>query len=131
MLARRMPGLCPVCGGAMEVTRLHCPECETTIEGRFEMCKFCQLSDDMRDFVEVFIRSRGNIKEVERALGISYPTVRGRLDAVIKALGYAVDSADTDAADAEERPDRRREVLDALSRGDISAQEAAVRLRQG
>jgi hypothetical protein len=113
----------------MEVTRLHCPACDTTIEGRFAMCKFCQLSEEMQDFVAIFIRSRGNIKEVERVLGISYPTVRGRLDAVIRALGYTVDGP----VEPEEpvRPDRRREVLDALGRGEITAQEAASRLRRG
>lgn len=144
-MANRMPGRCPVCGETMEITTLHCHSCDTTISGHFATCKFCELSEEMQDFVGTFIRSRGNIKEVERALGISYPTVRGRLDAVIKALGYAVE------ADVEESvepvsaplqaqpqvgatpavsPERRREILAALSRGEISAQEAAARLRQ-
>lgn len=125
-MRRRMPGRCPVCGETMDVTRLHCPTCDTALEGRFETCRFCQLSDEMRDFVETFIKSRGNIKEVERALGVSYPTVRGRLDAVIKALGYAVDAAVPD----EDRGERRREILELLSKGEIGAQEAANRLRQ-
>lgn len=111
----------------MEVTRLYCPTCDTAIEGRFDICKFCQLTDEMRDFVEIFLRSRGNIKEVERALGISYPTVRGRLDAVIRALGYAVEQGPTDD---ERTAEKRREVLDALSRGELTAQEAVTRLRQ-
>lgn len=138
-MAHRMPGRCPVCGETMVVTRLHCPACATTIEGKFDTCRFCQLSDEMRDFVETFIRSRGNIKEVERALGVSYPTVRGRLDAVIKELGYSVDgeepesSEDGEAAEASDDDDpggRRREILEAVKRGEISAQEAAARLRQ-
>lgn len=110
----------------MEVVRLYCPTCDTAIEGHFDICKFCQLTDEMRDFVEIFLRSRGNIKEVERALGISYPTVRGRLDAVIKALGYSVEQGPTEDEQAAER---RREVLDALSRGEITAQEAIGRLK--
>ncbi|MDP2872295.1 MAG: DUF2089 domain-containing protein [Bacillota bacterium] len=125
-MRRRMPGRCPVCGETMDVTRLHCPTCDTALDGRFETCRFCQLSDEMRDFVEIFIKSRGNIKEVERALGVSYPTVRGRLDAVIKALGYSVDAAGPE----EDRGERRREVLELLSKGEIGAQEAANRLRQ-
>jgi hypothetical protein len=129
VVVRRMPGLCPVCGETMQVTRLHCPGCDTTIEGRFETCKFCQLSEEMRDFVEIFIKSRGNIKEVERALGVSYPTVRGRLDAVIKALGYSVEGEAL--PEDEDGSGRRRAILDALGRGEISAQEAATRLRQG
>lgn len=148
-MARRMPGRCPVCNETMEVTSLHCPACDTTISGHFATCKFCQLSEEMQDFVEIFIRSRGNIKEVERALGISYPTVRGRLDAAIKALGYAVDAEPGDdapstegvpapaavpdaatAAAATVSAERRREILAALSKGEITAQEAAARLRQ-
>jgi hypothetical protein len=125
-MRRRMPGRCPVCGETMDVTRLHCSACETTLEGRFETCRFCQLSDDMRDFVETFIKSRGNIKEVERALGVSYPTVRGRLDSVIRALGYSVDTPGPE----DDRGERRREILDLLSKGEIGAPEAANRLRQ-
>ncbi len=125
-MRRRMPGRCPVCGETMDVTRLHCSTCDTSLEGRFETCRFCQLSDEMRDFVEIFIKSRGNIKEVERALGVSYPTVRGRLDAVIKSLGYSVESP----AAEEDRGERRREILEMLSKGEIGAQEAANRLRQ-
>lgn len=147
-MANRMPGRCPVCGDTMEITSLHCPTCDTTITGHFNTCKFCELSQEMQDFVDTFIRSRGNIKEVERALGISYPTVRGRLDAVIKALGYAVDGLADEVAEVEApaaqpaqiptpadsipgaNAERRREILAALSRGEISAQEAAARLRQ-
>lgn len=145
-MANRMPGRCPVCGETMEITSLHCDACDTTISGHFATCKFCQLSEEMQDFVEIFIRSRGNIKEVERALGISYPTVRGRLEGVIKALGYSVEDDQDDLAESQ-RPvvqpavvtppvgsgasaERRREILAALSRGEISAEEAAARLRQ-
>jgi len=128
MMARKLPGRCPICGDTMDVTRLHCPACDTTIEGRFELCKFCQLSEEMQSFVEIFLKSRGNIKEVERSLGISYPTVRGRLEAVIKALGYAVEA--DPVVEEDDRSDKRREILDALARGEISAQEAALRLRQ-
>jgi hypothetical protein len=111
----------------MEVTRLYCPTCDTAIEGHFDICKFCQLSDEMRDFTEIFLRSRGNIKEVERALGISYPTVRGRLDAVIRALGYSVEPG---PSEDERAGEKRRDVLDALSKGEITAQDAINRLRQ-
>jgi len=124
----------------MEITALHCHSCDTTLTGHFATCKFCQLSEEMQDFVEIFIRSRGNIKEVERALGISYPTVRGRLDAVIKALGYAVDGDVEEPAEAPAAPvapaaptvspEERREILAALSRGEITAQEATARLRR-
>ena len=126
-MRRRALGRCPVCGEALDVTRLSCPRCDTSIEGRFETCKFCQLSNEQRDFVEIFIKSRGNIKEVERELGVSYPTVRGRLDAVIQALGYPVERDKDDEAQLETR---RRAVLESLAKGEIRADEAIKLLKQ-
>ncbi|MCL4425374.1 MAG: DUF2089 domain-containing protein [Firmicutes bacterium] len=125
---RPMPGRCPVCGEKMDVVRLHCPRCDTSIEGHFQLSRLCGLTQEQRDFVEIFLKSRGNIKEVERELGISYPTVRSRLEAVIEALGYRVDTA----APEEERPqaDRRKEILEALNRGEITAQEAVRLLKK-
>ncbi len=128
-MRRRALGRCPVCGETLDVTRLSCLRCETSIEGRFEMCKFCQLSNEQKDFVEIFIKSRGNIKEVERELGISYPTVRGRLDAVIQALGYPVER-ERDREDEAEVAARRKSVLDSLAKGDIPADEAIKLLKQ-
>lgn len=126
-MGRRALGKCPVCGEALDVARLSCPRCETSIEGRFETCKFCQLTNEQKDFVEIFIRSRGNIKEVERELGISYPTVRGRLDAVIQALGYPVER---DREDESQTATKRKNVLDSLARGEIPAEEAIKLLKQ-
>lgn len=117
-------GLCPVCGQKLTVTELSCHHCETTIRGNFESCRFCNLSPEQKHFVEVFLKSRGNIKEVERELGISYPTVRGRLDNALEAMGYKVDKDDR-----EEAGQRRLEILDRLSRGEIAADEA-VKLLQ-
>lgn len=126
MLRRKMPGRCPVCDSPMNVTRLACEKCGTAIEGSFETCRFCQLTKEQKEFIEIFIVSRGNIKEVERVLGISYPTVRGRLEAVIEALGYRADSK---AADDEEAAARRKSVLESLSRGEITAEQALKMLR--
>jgi len=118
--------MCPVCGAKMAVTRLHCAECDTAIEGRFAMCKFCYLSQEQREFVETFVRCRGNIKEVERELGVSYPTVRGRLDAVIEALGYAVELEPAEKVD-----ETKRRVLESLNKGEISAEEALRLIKRG
>lgn len=126
MIKRKMPGRCPVCDARLDVTRLHCDTCDTTIEGHFDTCKFCLLSREQKEFIEIFIKSRGNIKEVERELGISYPTVRGRLDAVIEALGYRVEPNPAD----EEKANRRKEVLDLLNKGQISSDEAIKLLKQ-
>jgi hypothetical protein len=126
MARRRMPGRCPVCDEELAVTRLKCPSCETAIEGQFELSRLARLSKEQMDFVEIFIKCRGNIKEVERELGISYPTVRGRLDQVIAALGYRVESDEQPQA----RSDRRKEILDALGRGEMTTEEAVKLLKQ-
>lgn len=79
---------CPVCNSKLIATRLKCKKCETIIENDFELSKFSYLSSEQLNFIEVFIKCRGNIKDVEKELGISYPTVRSKLDDVISALGY-------------------------------------------
>lgn len=121
----KAPGLCPVCGHSLHVSKLSCTHCSTTMEGQFAPCKFCQLPNEQLEFIEVFIKCRGNIKDVEKELKISYPTVRGRLDGVIQALGYKVD-----APDLQEDGDRRKEILATLERGEISAQEAARQIKK-
>lgn len=79
---------CPVCSKTLKITRLKCSHCHTTIENEFELSKLASLSKDQQHFVEVFLTCRGNIKEVEKELGISYPTVRGKLTDIISSLGY-------------------------------------------
>lgn len=124
-MPRQLPGQCPVCGERMNVTELHCPRCDVTIRGNFELCSFCSLPPDMKEFVEIFLKCRGNIKEVERELGISYPTVRNRLEKVIALLGYNVDETDW-----EEVAEERRNILSRLRAGEISSDEAVKLLKQ-
>lgn len=123
MATRRFVGTCPVCDSEFRVTKLTCRTCGASLQGDFELCKFCRLTPEQREFVEVFIASRGNIREVERVLGVSYPTVRGRLEDVIRALGYKVQRS-SEAVD-------RKAILEALDRGEISVEEAMKRLRGG
>jgi hypothetical protein len=122
----KAPGLCPVCGEPLLVTRLSCNHCQSRLEGEFESCKFCRLPAEQREFIEVFIKCRGNIKDVEKELGISYPTVRNRLDGAIEALGYQVESNTATA----EKDEYRQEVLRALENGEISAADATRQLRK-
>jgi len=121
---KQILGRCPVCGEGLSVTRLECPSCDTALEGQFTLGRFYHLSPEQLQFVETFIRCEGKINRVEEELGISYPTVRSRLGEVIQALGYEVEGE-------EERPspERRGEILDQLSQGKISAEEAARLLR--
>lgn len=126
-----MPNRCPVCDHEMRISKITCTYCPTKIEGDFSSCKFCRLPAEQLVFVEAFIKCRGNIKEVEKELGISYPTVRSRLDSVIEALGYAVEKdKEKDKNDTQEESLRRQGILEALERGEISAQEAARQMRK-
>ena len=116
-MTREVLGKCPICNADTEVTRISCRECGTTIEGRFQMCKFCRLSSDQKAFIDVFIKCRGNIKEVEKELGISYPTVKNRLEEVAAAMGYKLDPEPV-------VPGKKKEILDRLNSGEISVEEA-------
>jgi hypothetical protein len=113
-------GRCPVCSEHLRVTRLECEACGTRVEGAFSLGRFQSLAPDQLQFLETFVRVRGNIKDVERELGMSYPTARSRLDALIRALGFEVPSEDHHA-------ERRKEILRELSEGKIEADDA-VRL---
>lgn len=115
-------GKCPVCKQDLEITRLHCDQCNTTIEGTFTLCRFCRLTGEQKQFMETFVKCRGNIKEVEKDLGISYPTVRSRLDEVISALGYGIRISRDE--------NRKKEILEMLSSGEISHNEALKLLKE-
>jgi hypothetical protein len=132
---------CPVCADELTITRLHCRSCGTALEGEFGVGRFGRLDREQMRLLESFLRSRGNLKEMERELGISYPTVRGRVDALVRALGLSEDAPDADAeadedafADLEPEPTvdvtaERRAILEQLAAKEISAEEAATRLR--
>lgn len=114
-------GKCPACGGTMVIRRLECETCGTAVEGRFSRSRFDRLTPEQQEFVEVFLIARGNIKEVERVLGISYPTVRNRLESVLESMGHRIDK--------EPDADRRNRILSALDRGELSVAEAIKQLR--
>ncbi len=113
---------CPVCGGKMAITSLKCMECEVEIKGTFEIDDFFKLNNDQLHFVKTFVRNRGNIKEVEKELGISYPTVRNKLDEAIEAMGYKVER---DAGIVR----KRKDILAKLEQGELSSEEAIEKLR--
>ncbi len=114
-----MPTNCPVSGEPLEVTRLQAPGSGVAIEGRFQPNEFALLPAEHVEFLRLFVKVRGNLKEVERAMGVSYPTVRLRFEHLLRALGYeSVDEPD----------DLRDEVLSQLERGEIDPGEAAKRL---
>jgi hypothetical protein len=128
---------CPVCSSELAVTRLHCGSCGTTLEGDFSVGRFGRLSREQLALLESFLRSRGNLREMERELGISYPTVRSRVEALVRALGFG---ARADAEDIDETPSdapapaapagaSREAILEALARHEMSAEDAATAIR--
>ena len=110
---------CPVCGQSLTVRTLCCDACESELRGRFSLPRLARLPRELQDVVEVFLRCRGNIKEVERELGISYPTVSKKLDAINLFLA-AMASKD----------EARARILRQLEAGDLSVADAVKRLRE-
>jgi hypothetical protein len=134
---------CPVCSGELAVTRLRCGTCGTTIEGEFGVGRFARLTREQMQVLESFLRSRGNLRDMERELQISYPTVRARVEALVRALGFGPrDETDADAqptsaeaAPSAATPDAagllaaRREILERLANHELSAEDAAEAIR--
>ena len=139
---RKILESCPTCGGEMAVTELNCTVCDTVVRSRYAPCPFCRLAAEDQAFLLLFVRRRGNVKEMERELGVSYWTIRGRLNEIIGLMGM---EAAEDAPGDEEpggrqepstrRPDAaaaapaRQAILDRLRRGEITPDEAARELR--
>jgi hypothetical protein len=134
-MEREVISTCPVCQGRLKVTRLHCATCGTTIEGDFNVGRFAHLGREQMALLESFLRSRGNLRELERELGVSYPTVRNRVEALLKSLGLAdgpplaEEPASAQATESLLDPEQRRAVLERLARREITAEEAAAALR--
>jgi hypothetical protein len=140
-MAHDVISTCPVCQGELMISRLHCRSCGTALEGEFGVGRFGRLTREQLALLESFLSARGNLKEMERELGISYPTVRSRVDALVRALGLGDGNAeapdDEEPVPAEPQPaapidaaaDERRAILERLARRELSAEDAAVQLR--
>jgi hypothetical protein len=120
-------GQCPICRSELHVARLHCPTCETSVEGDFTLGAFQRLSREHMQFVETFLKNRGSLKDVGTEMGISYPTVVKALNDVLTAMGYA--DRVKPAEEAPVSPDQRRDILERLARGELTADDAARQLR--
>ena len=106
---------CPCCGGPLVVSGLTCESCGTVVTGRFRQCDFCRLTEEQATFLRLFVQRRGNLSEMEKALGISYPTVRNKLEEVIRALQPETPAVDRVSRDA---------VLQRVAAGEISTEAA-------
>ena len=126
------PADCPVCGDDLIVTRKGCRTCGTELAGEFESCGYCGLDTSELDLLRVFLSSRGNLREVEKHLGVSYPTARVRLDAVVEKLGFAgsaaPDADPTPSGATSEGQTPQEQILARVATGEISAETAATLL---
>ena len=132
----RAPHKCFICDNKLTITTLSCDSCGTRIEGQFEGCRFCSLDDTQYEFLTVFIRNRGSIKDVEKELGVSYPTVRSALDNLISSLDLSrEDSRQVSrpqsriSAEKSSNSPARIKILDLLSHNKIPAEDAAELLK--
>ncbi len=112
---RKILECCPACAAPLTVAELRCERCETTVRGRFRSCDFCALTEEQAAFLRLFVLSRGNLSEVEKRLGISYPTVRAKVDEIVQRI---------QAAEAPRHPTDRRAILEAVQRGEIPVADA-------
>jgi hypothetical protein len=117
--SRSAPRDCPVCGDRLALTRLSCQACGTELSGEFESCDFCSLGPDDRAVLRVFLASRGNMKDLERHLGVSYPTARARFDGLLTRLGLAPDRP---------APNPKVDLLEQLAKGEIDVEQAMRKL---
>jgi len=119
---------CPVCESDMVVTRLYCVNCDTTIEGHFttEHTPFGHLSPEQMQFLLTFVRCEGRLNRMEDEMNLSYPTLRSRLNDIVRALGY---EPGKDEGPIQLSPEERREILEKLDQGIMSWEEAQARLR--
>ena len=116
----RLTTTCSGCGDRLEVTRVTCPACEVRIEGRFELPELLRLTPDDLQFVLEFVRCSGSLKDLCKVRGQSYPTIRNRLDDIIRQLAAGDEKVET----------RRRKILDAVAKGDLSVREATKKLKE-
>lgn len=123
---RPMPARCPICESEMEVVRMHCQACDTSIEGRFSAGALSRLTQEQLDFVTTFVRCEGKINRVEQEMDLSYPTIRNKLQQVIRALGFEPGREE----DADALAEKRRGILNDLEEGHISADEAMRALQE-
>jgi hypothetical protein len=126
--AQPIPTQCPSCATALVVSRLQCPACGTEVAGVFRPGRLINLPEPHASLLELFLRVRGNVKEMERALGLSYPTVRARLEKAIVATG--LDRDEGASMPSEELAAGRMAILEELDRGVIDGRTAAERLRE-
>jgi hypothetical protein len=128
---KTLPGKCPICGENLTVTRMHCRNCDTTLEGQFSLGVLELLTKEQLLFVETFVRCEGKLNRMEKEMGLSYPTLRSRLTELIRAMGYDVGQEEPAPAIPGVSDEERRRVLEDLAAGRISTEQAVKSLQGG
>lgn len=118
MSTKAIPPHCPSCGSSLIVVKLECPVCKTEVNGEYDLCPVCRLEGEPRSLFDQFMRARGNLKQVQRELGLSYPTVRLRIEEMFHRLGHGPTPPDP------------KIVLERLRAGEIDV-DTAERLLRG
>ena len=114
-----LPSDCPLCGGEIRITRVRCESCSSDISSTFKPGPLNKLPSEYQKFITVFLRHRGNIKQVEKEIGISYPTINKMLEGINRLLGQ----------EHTQLPPTRKEILDAIERGEMSVKDATLLLK--
>lgn len=137
-MTQPMPNKCPLCSGELEVTEIHCMQCDVQMHGQFTIAPYRNLDAEQIRFLETFLRCRGVIRDMEAALGISYPTVRARLDALLVSLGFdggpyaepqTAASPPPTPLTAAQKAARRKEILAAIESGRLDADAGLTALQ--
>ncbi len=119
----RAPSDCPVCGDQLAVTRLGCASCGTELAGVFAPCQFCALSPGETEMLRVFLASRGNLREIEKHLGVSYPTARAKFSQLLGKLGLGDEPEPVAVL-------TRDQILAEVASGALTPAEAQVRIAE-
>ena len=127
---RKILERCPSCGSDLIVSEMRCSVCDTTVRGSWEPCRFCQLDAETLQFIEVFVKNRGNLKEMERELSESYWTLRARLNQAIEALGLEASETEQEAAESDSAAHARQSILQQVQEGKLQAADAVRRLAE-
>ncbi len=117
-MPHEMIGICPVCEGKLSVTKLSCHQCGTEISGEFALSKFNALNREELAFAETFLRVQGNIREMEKEFGISYPTVKKNLETIIRKMGFEV-----------KKKNGQQELLEQIRNGELTVDEAILKIK--
>lgn len=127
---RKILERCPSCGSDLIVSEMRCSVCDTTVRGSWEPCRFCHLDAETLQFIEVFVKNRGNLKEMERELSESYWTLRARLNQAIEALGLEASETEQEAAESDSAAHARQSILQQVQEGKLQAADAVRRLAE-